>query len=623
MAEVGSYRFWSADEFPLFEIPVEDSFKPAIRALFRHDLGELFLDVSLVPEPDGPQGLESISVRAGDNTIGYLPAERAGVWAGPVRRVIASGLLPSTRAKVFTVGHSGGDRLNFLARIQIGLRDVADALPVNDPPAFPYTMLPHSSFTKVGQVDGHLQDVLPLVAQNRRGMYFATLHERKPFGGSGKSIVEVRIEQRCVGELTPAMSQKYLPMIQHLRERGLVGACRAELRGSSVSAEIRIYGAKATEVGESFLNGDPIVLPRLSPRLKNPLDYDLTNLADYLEPRERTIFGNSTREADQTPSTIRIPSKGPVRIEAIAEGAQAAIRAAAAGRDVVLFQSARSLVLDLVSGVGGLAAEVRRMPDGATAEKLSERFSASTGSEMAKAAIALLRLADILEFDLAKRIGRKINSTFLLVPVAAASAADLEGFLEREHDRNVGEPPVELMQMLDELFDRCQSWISIARAADAGGAAITVLESQPDCLCALFEATRDHQIAAYDIELKRLYNPFGSVSVRVLLGGEVVIPYATSQLIDDVVRNPAWPEPGAPFVIIERDDPGKGERYIQTYLNDDGSYTLEYRDGSSDQHYGYETTDAALVSAAMWSWIVEDYERMRNIVSWERQDPNT
>lgn len=173
--------------------------------------------------------------------------------------------------------------------------------------------------------------------------------------------------------------------------------------------------------------------------------------------------------------------------------------------------------------------------------------------------------------------------------------------------------------MLDDLSNRYQSSISIDRSADADGAVITVYGSEPESLNALLEATRDYAIAAYDTGLKRLYNSYGSVSVRILLGGSVVIPYATTQLLDHVVRNPTWPDPDSPFVIIERDDPGNGEHYIQTYLNDDGSYTLEYRDGSADQHYGCETSDPAVVSDAMWSWIMADYIRLRKMVTWERQ----
>jgi len=40
------------------------------------------------------------------------------------------------------------------------------------------------------------------------------------------------------------------------------------------------------------------------------------------------------------------------------------------------------------------------------------------------------------------------------------------------------------------------------------------------------------------------------------------------------------------FVIVERCDlEPVGQHYIQAYLNDDGSFQVEYREGSADQHY--------------------------------------
>lgn len=44
------------------------------------------------------------------------------------------------------------------------------------------------------------------------------------------------------------------------------------------------------------------------------------------------------------------------------------------------------------------------------------------------------------------------------------------------------------------------------------------------------------------------------------------------------------------FAILARAD----EQYIQTYYNDDGTYTLEYRAGSEDEHYGTDPEETTL-----------------------------
>ncbi len=214
-----------------------------------------------------------------------------------------------------------------------------------------------------------------------------------------------------------------------------------------------------------------------------------------------------------------------------------------------------------------------------------------------------------------------MHATFILAPASTvATAEQLEDVIRRMTESSTNDPPAELAKLLVDLSDRCESSISIDRPADAGGAVITLHGLQPEPLNALFDATKEYRIAAYDVNLKRLYNSHGSASVRVLLGGKVVIPYATAQLLDHVVRNPKWPDPDAPFVIIDRDDPGDGEYYVQTYLNDGGSYSLEYRDGSAERHYGCETSDPGVVSDAMWSWVVGDYRRLQEMARWEFVD---
>lgn len=57
---------------------------------------------------------------------------------------------------------------------------------------------------------------------------------------SRKPIVEIHVDQRRVGELTPQMSQRFLPIIQHFEKRGLTSACRAQITSSSLAAEVRI-----------------------------------------------------------------------------------------------------------------------------------------------------------------------------------------------------------------------------------------------------------------------------------------------------------------------------------------------------------------------------------------------
>lgn len=531
MSENDFYRLWGGN-FPNCAVRIERQFKAAIRRIFPSDLGEsglhLNLDVALVPEPEGPQGTGSVSIRIGEQTIGYLPDEHALAWADPIRRVVASGLLPTTTARLFAIDTKGSGRSDFLLSVRLYLGDPVEGLPFNDPPTEPYTMLARGPQVKVNKVEEHLHDLLQVLAPSRHAIGLATLHERLPPGGKGTSLVDVSLDGVCVGQLTPQMSQRYLPIIQHFQKRGLITTGYVDVTASTVAAQVRLHAVKADKVDDQFLHGDPVTLPRLVPQMEDPQAYDLTPLAEQIQPRPLTAPAEESAE------------------------------------------------------------EPRATDEG------SKRNHAPTTHEV--------RAAD-----------------FMLVPASSADSPDgMKLLTQKMRDSPANDAPIELATMLQDIASRYERAISVQRAADEFGALISINCSDPEALSALFQATKDYAVAAYDITLDRLFSPSDSASVRILLGGDVAIPYATASLVDAIVRYPTWPSPDAPFVIIERVGPGNGENYIQMYSNDDGSYQLEYRDGSFERHFFFETDDAQLVSDAMWAWVVVDYRRFHNLVAWER-----
>ncbi len=125
----------------------------------------------------------------------------------------------------------------------------------------------------------------------------------------------------------------------------------------------------------------------------------------------------------------------------------------------------------------------------------------------------------------------------------------------------------------------------------------------PECgfLEALLILAKDHDLAVYDIELDRLYDPADCVNVDVLLP-HIRIPFLTRELLTDLVSHPAWPDPDAPYVIVERAD----QDFIQAWLRDDGVYQFEYRDGGPESHFVVRTDDADLVVNTIWAWVSRD-----------------
>jgi len=86
------------------------------------------------------------------------------------------------------------------------------------------------------------------------------------------------------------------------------------------------------------------------------------------------------------------------------------VRKFAAERDWEQFHTVRNLVLALVGEVGELAAEVQWTADGQVAESLEKPDKkAQIASELADVLTYVLRLADVLDINLAEEVVKKIS----------------------------------------------------------------------------------------------------------------------------------------------------------------------------------------------------------------------
>lgn len=279
------YPLWGAEtSWFNYQVEIEDQFKPALWSLLDAD-GQLpRSDVELVPEPFGQRGEWAISVRHTGRTIGYVGDADAPAWAGVVRRVITSGCIPTTGARIALSGYGGAGIADLWASIYIALSDPDQALPLNDPPSVPYTLLPKSSFVQVTKEEQYYAALLKFVPARGRGAHFLTLHERPPASPKSKPLVEVRINNECVGQLTPQMSLRYLPMIRRLAERRLLTVSRGDIVGSAVAAEVRINGMKANEVDNDFLDVGIVQIPMLVAPEADARNYDLSKMRGLLAP---------------------------------------------------------------------------------------------------------------------------------------------------------------------------------------------------------------------------------------------------------------------------------------------------------------------------------------------------
>lgn len=285
-----TYRLWSdmRGSWCDYEIVGEYYYMDNIQRLFpstwNRDGEELLRDVELVPEPDNPYDKWAISVRADGHVLGHLRSEDAPAWAAVIRRITASGLTAITDGRLYlyqrpdwnNLDRYGDPRTETRARISIKLGSPELALPLNDPPAVAYTLIPRSASVQVTKEDEHFDTLVGYIPPSGRGLLYATLHEGMATTvRTTKTVVEVRIDDQRIGQLSPQMSQRFLPMIHHLEARGLVTACRGDITGSSIAAEVRIDAVKANEVEDTVLHGPAITEPVLTPKLEDPRAYNI------------------------------------------------------------------------------------------------------------------------------------------------------------------------------------------------------------------------------------------------------------------------------------------------------------------------------------------------------------
>lgn len=289
------YALWNVQrgDWCDYDIVGEKSYGAAIHSLLPEgwsgDGVEVRCNFELIPEPANPHDSWAISVRAEGRTVGYLQREDCPPWANAIRRVVASGFVPVVPGRIYAfnaVNWESWDGENdppkeFAAKVQLKLGDPHSAIPINDPPSVPYTLIPRSTIVQVTKESEHTDALLKFVPDVGYGTLFVTLHECfSGRGDSAKSVVEVRVDDERIGQLTPQMSQRFVPMIRHLELRGLVTACWGDIKGSAVAAEVRIDGIKANEADRTVLDGDPVTVPKLTQRQVDPLQYDMSGGVD-------------------------------------------------------------------------------------------------------------------------------------------------------------------------------------------------------------------------------------------------------------------------------------------------------------------------------------------------------
>lgn len=157
-------------------------------------------------------------------------------------------------------------KLRYVARVSLALNEPHLLIPLNDPPENAYGLLPWGHGLQVTG-EGHHQEVLTSFrTSSGGGIVIGTLHITQ--GGTTrapKEIVEVRLDNARIGQLTPASSQHFIPTIRHLEHKGLMAAAWVRIKGSAIAAQATLQASKAHELTEAWF-AEPLTVARLRDR---------------------------------------------------------------------------------------------------------------------------------------------------------------------------------------------------------------------------------------------------------------------------------------------------------------------------------------------------------------------
>ncbi|GEE00973.1 hypothetical protein nbrc107696_14190 [Gordonia spumicola] len=276
---------------------IERLFSPA----WNRDGEELRTDVELVPEPDNEYDSNAVAVCVDGSRLGHLPAEVASRWVRTIRRITDSDCTATTSGRIYLSEQDDWSDWSattpskrIFVRFDILLpEDPNDAIPLNDPPPSPHILLPKGGIVQVTKEAEYFDTLHEHVPESGHGLLYATLHrDSSTTSRSSRAVVAVHIDGEKIGELTPAMSAKFLPMIDHLSARTVIPACWADITGSAVAAEVRIDAVKAHEAPDEVLEGAPVIPIPILPEHVTNWWYDISTPRQY-RPRTTAIFDPS------------------------------------------------------------------------------------------------------------------------------------------------------------------------------------------------------------------------------------------------------------------------------------------------------------------------------------------
>ncbi|MHA6668226.1 HIRAN domain-containing protein [Homoserinimonas sp. A447] len=230
----------------------------------------------LVPEPDNPHDAKAVSVRVDGLIVGYLDRDAAREYFAPLSLFTRCGIVPEVNVRIWAVTRwsTRRSRDELKSAIRLALPAPHRILPKNEPPPESHYVIPRGRRIQVTGEQDHLDVLRQYVSSEADHDVVVTLHPVEvPRARSNVAVMEVRLDGKRIGQLSPVTSEGLRPLVTEAESRGATAAAWAQITGSRLAAEVVLDVTKAELVADSWPASSDR-LPRLSPtRAAAPSSY--------------------------------------------------------------------------------------------------------------------------------------------------------------------------------------------------------------------------------------------------------------------------------------------------------------------------------------------------------------
>ena len=221
----------------------------------------------LIPEPKNQHDRNAVKIVIRGHHVGYLSKEDAPLYQPMFVRLLGQGLQPVAPARIWASEYqewTGTDRrgrdlyaTRLNANVTVALDEPHLCVPVNLPPTSAHALLPFGGAIQVKGEEEHQSALARYLHPAGEQWAYATLAPvERTSARTSKQVVEVLLDGAVVGELTPAMSAEFLPIIGRLLEGGKICAARVIVKGNAVKSDVVLHSAKAGTLDQQWLTAN-------------------------------------------------------------------------------------------------------------------------------------------------------------------------------------------------------------------------------------------------------------------------------------------------------------------------------------------------------------------------------